>query len=87
MRCGIGSEKLRQLGYLKVTVHPAKNRATAQEIFVAWVEEDDSETATVYDPPVIGDVVTFPLKKARRSSEWSNSLDVSDPILSSGDCK
>jgi hypothetical protein len=53
----------RQLGYLKVTVHPGKNRATAQEIFVAWVEENDSETATVYDPPVIADEVTFPLKK------------------------
>jgi acid phosphatase type 7 len=52
----------RKLGYLKVTVHPERNWATAQEIFVAWVEENDSETATVYDPPVIGDVVTFPLK-------------------------
>ena len=51
----------RQLGYLKVTVDPANNTATAQEIFVAWVEEDDSETATVYDPPIIADTVTFPL--------------------------
>ena len=51
----------RQLGYLKVTVDPANNTATAQEIFVAWVEEDDSETATVYDPPVIADTITFPL--------------------------
>ena len=75
----------RQLGYLKVTVHPGKNRATAQEIFVAWVEENESETATVYDPPVIGDVVTFPLKRAGNSPEGSSSPDVSDPILSSGD--
>jgi acid phosphatase type 7 len=52
----------RQLGYLKVTVDPAKNTATAQEIFVAWVATDTSETATVYDPPVIFDTITFPLK-------------------------
>jgi hypothetical protein len=52
----------RQLGYLKVTVHPAKNRATAQEIFVAWVEENNSDTATVYDPPVIADTLDFPLR-------------------------
>ena len=32
----------RQLGYLKVTVDPANNTATAQEIFVASVETDDS---------------------------------------------
>lgn len=74
----------RQLGYLKVTVHPEKNRATAQEIFVAWVEEDNSETATVYDPPVIADVITFPLKRAGRSPKGWSSPDVSDPILSSG---
>jgi acid phosphatase type 7 len=74
----------RQLGYLKVTVNPGKNKATAQEIFVAWVEGDDSETATVYDPPVIGDVVTFPLKRAGRSPEGSNSPQVSDSIPSSG---
>jgi hypothetical protein len=54
----------RKLGYLKVTVHPKNNRATAQEIFVASVLEDDSaETPQVYDPPVMADEVTFPLKK------------------------
>ena len=53
----------RRLGYLKVTVHPEKNTATAQEIFVASVEEDTSETATVYHPPVIWDTVTFSLRK------------------------
>lgn len=51
----------RQLGYLRVTVNPEENSATAQEIFVAYVDQDDSETATVYDPPIIGDTVTFPL--------------------------
>lgn len=52
----------RQLGYLKVTVDPANNKATAQEIFVASVIEDDSnETPLVHDPPVIVDTITFPL--------------------------
>jgi acid phosphatase type 7 len=51
----------KQLGYLKVTVHPGKNWAMAQEIWVAWVEEDTSETATVYDPPIIADEITFRL--------------------------
>jgi predicted phosphodiesterase len=51
----------RQLGYLKVTVDPANNTATAQEIFVAFVVTDTAETATVYDPPIIADTVTFPL--------------------------
>jgi acid phosphatase type 7 len=54
----------RRLGYLKVTVHPKSNRATAQEVFVASVLEDDSpEIPQVYDPPVIADEVTFRLKK------------------------
>jgi len=53
----------RELGYLKVTVEPAHNTATAQEIFVAHVnEDDDDETPMVYDPPVIADTITFPLK-------------------------
>jgi hypothetical protein len=53
----------RQLGYLKVKVDPEHNTASAQEIFVAWVEKNDSETATVYNPPVIADTVTFPLSR------------------------
>ena len=53
----------RQLGYLKVSVDPANNTATAQEIFVASVLMDDSnETPSVYNPPVIADAITFPLK-------------------------
>jgi hypothetical protein len=52
----------RKLGYLRVSVDPANNTATAQEIFVASVQEDDSdETPAVYDPPVIADTITFPL--------------------------
>jgi hypothetical protein len=53
----------RMLGYLKVTVDPANNRATAEQIFVASVEEDDSnETPQKLDPPVIWDTITFPLR-------------------------
>ena len=52
----------RELGYLKVTVDPAHNTATAQEIFVAHVnEDDDDETPMVYDSPKIADAITFPL--------------------------
>ncbi len=53
--------KTRRLGYLKVTVDPENNRATAKEIFVASVKTDTSTKAKVYDPPVIYDEVTFPL--------------------------
>ena len=54
----------RQLGYLRVTVNPARNTATAQAVFVASVNKDDSgETPHVYDPPVIGDNTTFPLSQ------------------------
>jgi len=53
----------RQLGYLKVFVDPANNTATAQEIFVASVQEDDSnETPVAYNPPFIKETFTFPLK-------------------------
>jgi acid phosphatase type 7 len=51
----------RKLGYLKVTVDPENNRATAEEIFTAYVKSDDVETATAYDPPIVADTVTFPL--------------------------
>jgi len=57
----------RQLGYLKVAVDPENNTATAQEIFVAYVETNDSENATVYDPPIIADKVTFPLSTKIRA--------------------
>lgn len=54
----------RQLGYLKVFVDPSNNTATAQEIFVASVKEDDSnETPEVHNPPVVADSITFSLKR------------------------
>ncbi len=43
----------RQLGYLKVAVDPANNRATAQEIFVAYVKSNDPEEPKVYEPAII----------------------------------
>jgi PKD repeat protein len=53
----------RVLGYLKVTVDPAHNTATAQEIIIASVQEDDdNETPYVYPQPDIIDTFTFPLK-------------------------
>jgi len=54
----------RKLGYMKVFVDPTHNTATAQEVIVGYVDEDDSdETPYVYDPPVIGDTVTFRLRR------------------------
>lgn len=51
----------RQLGYLKVAVDPQNNTATAQEIFIGYVETNDSEIVTVYDPPITAETVTFSL--------------------------
>jgi hypothetical protein len=51
----------RQLGYLKVTVDPEHNIATAQEIFVAYVETNDSEDPIVYNTPIVADTLTFAL--------------------------
>lgn len=54
-----------QLGYLRVTVDPANNTATAWEITVGKVTKpDDNETPQLYNPPVINDTITFPLKVA-----------------------
>ncbi len=54
----------RKLGYIKVTVDPARNTATAQEMIAASIQEDDSpETPQVYDPAIPGDTVTFPLRQ------------------------
>ena len=53
----------RTLGFLKVSVDPAKNIATAQEWIVATVKEDDSEDKpNVYKTPHMIDSITFPLK-------------------------
>jgi hypothetical protein len=52
-----------QLGYLKVTVDPANNTATAWEITVGTLNgADDNETPQLYNPPVINDTITFPLR-------------------------
>ena len=68
----------RQLGYLKVKVDPENNTATAQEIFVAYVETNDSEDPIVYDVPIIADTVTFPL------SATLSTLTVAKSGLGSG---
>ena len=47
-----------ELGYMKVTVDPENNTATAQEIFVAHVADDITVTKHA---PIVADVVTFPL--------------------------
>jgi len=73
----------RQLGYLKVTVDPENNTATAQEIFVAYVETNDSEEATVYDPPIIADTFTFPLSTRIRTLTVTKSGLGSGTVLSS----
>ena len=53
----------RQLGYLRVTVDPANNTATATEIFVASVDDTVvPEIITVYPTPITYDTITYPLK-------------------------
>jgi hypothetical protein len=73
----------RQLGYLKVTVDPEHNTATAEEIFVAYVESDDTETATAYDPPIVADRVTFPLLSKLKTLTVTKSGLGSGTVLSS----
>jgi hypothetical protein len=50
----------RNLGYLKVTVDPANNTATAQEILIGSVVNDTDTDVTLY-PPITYDTITFPL--------------------------
>ncbi|MDD4448677.1 MAG: metallophosphoesterase family protein [Methanothrix sp.] len=51
------------LGYLKITVDPANNTATAQEWIVATVTDDDSkDKPKVLKAPEMIDSITFPLK-------------------------
>jgi hypothetical protein len=51
------------LGYLKVTVDPANNTATAKEWIVATVKDDDSkDKPKVLKTPEMIDSITFPLK-------------------------
>jgi hypothetical protein len=52
-----------ELGYVKVTVDPANNTATAQEITVAKLTCGQcKDEPQLYNPPVVEDTVTFPLK-------------------------
>ena len=51
----------RNLGYLKVTVDPANNTATAQEILIGSVVNDTDTDVTLYTPYTF-DTLTFPLK-------------------------
>ena len=54
--------KTKNLGYLRVHVDPEAGTAKAEEVFAAFVLEDDSpETPQVYDPPKVFDTVSFPL--------------------------
>jgi acid phosphatase type 7 len=71
---GLQSVLPMQLGYLKVSVDPANNTATAWEITVGKLTGlEDNETPQLYNPPVINDTITFPLK-----------ANVSPPPASSG---
>jgi hypothetical protein len=54
-----------QLGYLKVTVDPENNTATAWEVTVAKLSCWECPVLPqLYNPPVINDTFTFPLKVA-----------------------
>jgi hypothetical protein len=65
---------------------PANNTATAQEIFVAYVDADDAETATAYDPPIVADTITFPLASTLRTLTVTKSgLGSGTVVSSSGD--
>jgi len=64
----------RRLGYLKVTVDPAGNSATAEEITVGYVRHDnDNETPVIYPAPVIDDTITFPLNARRADAGGSHA--------------
>ncbi len=66
---GYQTGSTRRLGYLKVTVDPAGNSATAEQITVGYVLQDnDNETPFIYPAPVIDDTITFPLNARRADS-------------------
>jgi len=55
----------RRLGYLKVTVDPANNSATAREIIVGYAYgNNDNLTPFIYPSPVTDEIVTFSLKRS-----------------------
>ena len=61
---GFRHGETRHLGYLRVTVDPDHNTATAEQIAVAAVTDDDSgELPLVFDTPQIDDTLTFPLTR------------------------
>jgi hypothetical protein len=63
-----------QLGYLKVTVDPVNNTATAWEVTVAKLScWECPETPELYNPPVINDTITFHLKPAPDNPPAPNS--------------
>ncbi len=70
----------KELGYLKVTVDPANNTATANEYFVASVPDYDSTTGTVISPPLLADTITFPLKVNQTPPE-PPSIPITAPAL------
>ncbi len=70
-----------QLGYLRVTVDPANNTATAWEITVGKVRKpDDNETPQLYNPPVINDTITFPLRPIHNPPPSTPSYAASETI-------
>ena len=80
----------RRLGYLKVMVDPAGNSATAEQITVGTVREDnDNETPVIFPAPVIDDTITFPLNARLADSKAGhaapatngNGGEGSSPIL------
>jgi acid phosphatase type 7 len=65
-----------QLGYLKVTVDPANNTATAWEITIGTLTGiDDDEIPQLYNSPVIGDTIKFPLKADERPAPTTCSIN------------
>ncbi|MFA5332827.1 MAG: metallophosphoesterase family protein [Methanoregula sp.] len=73
----------KNLGYLRVMVDPSNNSATANEYFVAWVEDYNTTTATVISPPLLADNITFPLRAIRLTpTPLGNSGGESDTVES-----
>jgi predicted phosphodiesterase len=58
----------KNLGYLRVTVDPANNTATADEYYVASLSDYNATTAAVIHPPLLADHLVFPLKGALPSA-------------------
>jgi len=62
---GYQNSSTRRLGYLKVTVNPMNNSATAQEIVVGYAySDDDNRIPFIFPLPVTDETITFPLKRS-----------------------